>query len=103
MEHGARTDRLKRTSFSGPPTSVRVRLPVLCCCHPENQIGTAPVGLPYPTRKWTDGSYEGLAYPSGDVDWLSVEGFATHRRGGRRPKRTWKEDKKKGGRRTWKR
>ena len=40
-------------------------LPVLCCCHPDNELGSAPDDLPYPRREWIDEEGNtGFAYPS---------------------------------------
>jgi hypothetical protein len=92
------------------------RIPVLCCCDPSNEIGTAPDNLPYEKRVWVDeDGNEGVAYPSrhhgekcNQINWFMVKGFIGVSltgncgkkkgggKGGRKPKKTWKE---KGGRR----
>lgn len=72
-----------------------MKIPVLCCCNPQNQIGVAPQGLAFEVREFVDlkTGETGIAYPSGDhdkkINWSKISGFEpTAKKGGTK---TWKD------------
>lgn len=69
-------------------------LPVMCCCHPENQLGFAPESSFYEKREWVDEETgeEGVAFESKGRDWGYVPGFVSDQK---ITARTWKEKKPK--------
>jgi len=75
---------------------------VLCCCDPNNLVGSAPEGLPIPIKEWIDqNGNTGFAYSAHGVNLEEVKGFEMAHKGKGKAKgkrRAWKEPKK----RTWK-
>lgn len=74
------------------------RLDVMCCCQPDNVLGTAPRDASLPVRKWEDDAGgSGVAFQAHDADLEKVAGFRPAKKGKggkKRPTRTWKESRR---------
>lgn len=79
------------------------RLDVMCCCEPENVLGTLPVDAPFPVREWedTEGN-SGVAFAAHGSDISSHPDFSPSARGKKKPpRRTWKEKRSPKGSRSF--
>lgn len=72
----------------------------MCCCEPDNVLGTLPADAPFPVREWedTDGN-SGVAFAAHGEGAATHPGFQPPEARGKKPtKRTWKEKRRPKGR-----